>query len=136
MTPTSRELLDCHGHIPNNGLGSPACFQDHRQLPLGNRSPPKCLAKASASSGFPIEPPQFAELEERVGRRLVERHVGAYRLTELGRELRPATESVESAVAGLERRLAAYDKGLPGALEVADIFCDTGQHGVRPMPAV
>jgi hypothetical protein len=84
------------------------------------------LAKASASSGFPIEPPQFAELEERVGRRLVERHVGAYRLTELGRELRPATESVESAVAAFERRLAAYDKGLPGALEVADIFCDHG----------
>jgi hypothetical protein len=28
----------------------PACIQGHRQLPLGNRSPPKCLANASASS--------------------------------------------------------------------------------------
>ena len=33
---------------------------------------------------------RIAELEERVGRRLVERHLGSYRLTELGEELRPA----------------------------------------------
>jgi hypothetical protein len=34
--------------VVNNALGSPACFQGHRRLPVGNRSPPKRLAKASA----------------------------------------------------------------------------------------
>jgi hypothetical protein len=43
--------------IGRNGLPSRCgqvgrCFQDHRHLPLGNRSPLKCLAKASASSGL------------------------------------------------------------------------------------
>jgi hypothetical protein len=28
---------------------APACFQGHRRLLVGNRSPPKCLTKASAS---------------------------------------------------------------------------------------
>jgi hypothetical protein len=45
-------LPDHLAFVLTNGLGSPACFQDHRQLPLGNRSPPKCFAKASASSGL------------------------------------------------------------------------------------
>jgi DNA-binding transcriptional LysR family regulator len=35
---------------------------------------------------------RISELEERLGRRLVERHLTTYRLTELGRELRPAAE--------------------------------------------
>jgi DNA-binding transcriptional LysR family regulator len=61
---------------------------------------------------------RVAELEERVGRRLVERHLGGYRLTELGGELRPAAESVESAVAAFERRLAACDKGPTGTIRV------------------
>ena len=47
---------------------------------------------------------RIAELEERVGRRLVERHLGSYRLTALGEELRPAAEGVEAAVAAFERR--------------------------------
>jgi DNA-binding transcriptional LysR family regulator len=61
---------------------------------------------------------RLAELEERVGRRLVERHLGGYRLTELGGELRPAAEAVESTVAAFERRLAACDKGLTGTIRV------------------
>jgi DNA-binding transcriptional LysR family regulator len=61
---------------------------------------------------------RLAELEERVGQRLVERHLGGYRLTELGGELRPAAEAVESAVAAFERRLAACDKGLTGTIRV------------------
>jgi hypothetical protein len=32
--------------------GSPACFQAHRRVPVGNRFPPKRSAKASASSGL------------------------------------------------------------------------------------
>src|SRR6202795_4072759 len=61
---------------------------------------------------------RLAELEERVGQRLVERHVGGYRLTELGGELRPAAEAIESAVAAFEHRLAACDKGLTGTIRV------------------
>ena len=61
---------------------------------------------------------RIAELEERVGRRLVERHLGSYRLTALGEELRPAAESVEAAVAAFERHLAACDKGLTGTVRV------------------
>ena len=61
---------------------------------------------------------RIAELEERVGRRLVERHLGAYRLTELGEELRPAAEGVDAAVAAFERQLAACDKDLTGTVRV------------------
>jgi DNA-binding transcriptional LysR family regulator len=61
---------------------------------------------------------RIAELEERVGRRLVERHVGSYRLTALGEELRPAAEGVEAAVAAFERDLAARDKGLTGTVRL------------------
>jgi molybdate transport repressor ModE-like protein len=38
---------------------------------------------------------RLAELEEHLGQRLLERHRGGYRLTDLGRELRPAAEAVE-----------------------------------------
>jgi hypothetical protein len=41
---------------------------------------------------------RLVEFEGRVGQRLVERHLGGYRLTELGGELRPAAEAVESAL--------------------------------------
>jgi DNA-binding transcriptional LysR family regulator len=61
---------------------------------------------------------RVAELEERLGRQLVERHLGGYRLTELGQELQPAAESVESAVVGFERSLAASEKGLTGIIRV------------------
>jgi DNA-binding transcriptional LysR family regulator len=61
---------------------------------------------------------RLAELEERLGRQLVERHLGGYRLSELGGELRPAAEAVEAAVAAFECRLAACDKGLTGTIRV------------------
>jgi DNA-binding transcriptional LysR family regulator len=61
---------------------------------------------------------RIVELEERLGRRLVERHLTSYRLTELGEELRPTAEGVEAAVAAFERRLAASDKGLTGTIRV------------------
>src|SRR6478672_10841064 len=57
---------------------------------------------------------RIAELEECVGHHLIERHLGSYRLTPLGEELRPAAERVEAAVASFERQLAACDKGLTG----------------------
>ena len=61
---------------------------------------------------------RIAELEECVGHRLVERHLGSYRLTALGEELCPAAEGVETAVAAFERHLAACDKGLTGTVRV------------------
>jgi len=61
---------------------------------------------------------RISELEERLGRRLIERHLTTYRLTELGRELRPAAEGVEAAVATFERQLAASDKDLTGTIRV------------------
>jgi DNA-binding transcriptional LysR family regulator len=61
---------------------------------------------------------RIAELEERVGRQLVERHLGSYRLTLLGEELRHPAEGVEAAVAAFERHLLACDKGLTGTLRL------------------
>ena len=61
---------------------------------------------------------RIAELEGHIGCRLVERHLGGYRLTEIGGELRTAAEDVEAAVIAFERRLAACDKGLTGAVRL------------------
>jgi len=61
---------------------------------------------------------RIAELEKCVGHRLVERHLGSYRLTQLGEDLRPAAEGVEAAVISFERQLAASDKGLTGTVRV------------------
>src|SRR6266849_466735 len=44
---------------------------------------------------------RLAELEKCLGRRLVERNLTGYRLTELGEELRPYAERVEDAVTAL-----------------------------------
>src|SRR4051812_11136402 len=57
-------------------------------------------------------------LEERLGRRLLARHLNSYRLTELGEELRPAAEGVEAAVATFGRQLAASDHELTGTLRI------------------
>jgi DNA-binding transcriptional LysR family regulator len=61
---------------------------------------------------------RISELEGHLDRRLVERHLGGFRLTELGRELRSDAENVEAAVTAFERRLAANDKGLAGTVRL------------------
>jgi DNA-binding transcriptional LysR family regulator len=61
---------------------------------------------------------RIAELEERLGRRLVERHLTSYRLTELGAGLQPAAEAVDAAVSNFERQLAASDKSVTGIIRV------------------
>jgi DNA-binding transcriptional LysR family regulator len=61
---------------------------------------------------------RLTELEERLGRRLLQRGVTGYRLTELGEELRPLAEQVEGAVAAFERHSASWNKELTGALRV------------------
>jgi DNA-binding transcriptional LysR family regulator len=61
---------------------------------------------------------RLTELEERLGRRLVERHLTGYRLTELGEELRFHVERVEEAVAAVERHIASSHKELAGAVRL------------------
>jgi DNA-binding transcriptional LysR family regulator len=61
---------------------------------------------------------RIAELEERVGHRLVERRLGSYRLTELGAQLLPAAEDVAAAVAAFERQLAASEKAPAGIVRL------------------
>jgi DNA-binding transcriptional LysR family regulator len=61
---------------------------------------------------------RLAALEEAIGRKLFERHSGGYRLTALGEDIRAQAEAVETAVAALERRLAATDTALTGTIRV------------------
>jgi DNA-binding transcriptional LysR family regulator len=61
---------------------------------------------------------RIADLEERIGRRLVERHLGGYRLTGLGEDVGPAAEGIEAAVTAFERCLAASDKSPTGIVRV------------------
>jgi DNA-binding transcriptional LysR family regulator len=61
---------------------------------------------------------RLAGLEERLGQKLLEHHLGGYRLTELGMQVLPDAERVEAAVAGFERRLTSWDKALTGKIRV------------------
>jgi DNA-binding transcriptional LysR family regulator len=61
---------------------------------------------------------RLAELEQRLGCRLVIRHLTGYRLTELGEALRPSAEQVEAAVTAFQRDLAGRDKGLVGTVRL------------------
>jgi DNA-binding transcriptional LysR family regulator len=61
---------------------------------------------------------RIAELERHIGRRLVERHLGGYRLTALAGALRSAAEDVEAAVTAFERHLAASDKDPTGTIRL------------------
>jgi DNA-binding transcriptional LysR family regulator len=74
---------------------------------------------------------RIIELEKCVGQRLVERHLGSYRLTELGEQLLPAAEGVEAAVASFDRHLAACDKGLTGTVVTFDTGSTGKLHDVR-----
>jgi len=61
---------------------------------------------------------RLAELERRLGRQLVTRRGGGYKLTLQGEELRQSAERVEVAVAAFERDAAACDRGLTGTIRV------------------
>jgi DNA-binding transcriptional LysR family regulator len=61
---------------------------------------------------------RLADLEKRLGGRLIKRHLTGYRLTELGQGLLPYAERVEEAVAACERYLASCDEALTGTVRV------------------
>src|SRR5262245_16323251 len=61
---------------------------------------------------------RIADLEECIGHRLLERHLGSYRLTALGQELCPAAEGVATAVEAFGRHLAACRKDVSGTVRV------------------
>jgi DNA-binding transcriptional LysR family regulator len=61
---------------------------------------------------------RLANLEKSLGRRLVERRLTGYRLTELGQGLLPYAERVEEAVVACERYLASCDQALTGTVRV------------------
>jgi len=61
---------------------------------------------------------RLAELERKLGRQLVTRHGGSYRLALQGKELLQSAERVEMAVAAFERDVSACDRGLTGTIRV------------------
>jgi DNA-binding transcriptional LysR family regulator len=61
---------------------------------------------------------RLAELERRIGRNVVIRQASGYRLTELGNELRPWAEQVESAIVSFERCLVAANDTPTGSIRV------------------
>jgi DNA-binding transcriptional LysR family regulator len=61
---------------------------------------------------------RLTELEEHLGRKLIDRRVTGYRLTELGEGLRAYAERVDEAVAAFERHCAAWDSMLTGTVRV------------------
>jgi DNA-binding transcriptional LysR family regulator len=75
-------------------------------------------AAKSLSVSQPTVQRRLAMLEERIGRRLVERHPTGYRLTDKGKELLPHAERVEQDIAGFERQLRASDKELTGIIRI------------------
>jgi DNA-binding transcriptional LysR family regulator len=61
---------------------------------------------------------RLAELERRIGCRLVERHPSGYRLTDFGRELLPQAASVEEAVQRFEQRIDESKRAIVGVVRV------------------
>ena len=61
---------------------------------------------------------RLAELERRIGRRLVKRHPTGYRLTELGEEMLPYAERVEQSVLAFEQHVDAAKRDVLGVIRV------------------
>ena len=61
---------------------------------------------------------RLAELEKRVGRKLVTRTAGGYRLTDFGQELRPFAERVEASVGDFEHHAAGLGRDHSGVIRV------------------
>lgn len=61
---------------------------------------------------------RLTELERKIGRQLVRRHPAGYRLTEVGEELLPYAERIETAVLDFERRVTDTTHDLIGVIRV------------------
>jgi DNA-binding transcriptional LysR family regulator len=61
---------------------------------------------------------RLAELEKKVGRRLVTRTANGYRLTEFAKSMEPYAERVEAAVQDFERRVDETERDLSGVIRV------------------
>lgn len=61
---------------------------------------------------------RLAELERRVGRKLVARHTNGYRLTEFAESLMPYAERVEVAVGDIERQVTGAARDVSGVIRV------------------
>lgn len=61
---------------------------------------------------------RLSELEKRIGRKLVTRTAGGYRLTDFGQELRPYVERIEASVGDLERHASGMGREDGGVIRV------------------
>ena len=61
---------------------------------------------------------RLAELEARIGSKLVARTAAGYKLTDLGKELQPYAERVEAAVQDVERRVTDAGRDQVGVIRV------------------
>lgn len=61
---------------------------------------------------------RLAELERRIGLRLVHRHPTGYRLTEMGEQLLPRLAVVEDSIVGVERAIAGFTQDLRGKVRL------------------
>jgi DNA-binding transcriptional LysR family regulator len=61
---------------------------------------------------------RITELETRLGRELVKRHVTGYRLTEFGMDMIPYAEQIERAALAFEQRKATIERGEAGLVRV------------------
>jgi DNA-binding transcriptional LysR family regulator len=61
---------------------------------------------------------RLAELERRIGLRLVHRHPTGYRLTEIGQTLLPAAASVEDAMSAFQRQAQSVKSELVGVVRL------------------
>ena len=61
---------------------------------------------------------RVAELEKRLGRKLVIRTAAGYRLTDLGKELQPYAERIEAMVMDFERHVADTGRDRSGIIRV------------------
>lgn len=61
---------------------------------------------------------RLAELEKRIGRKLVTRTSAGYRLTNLGKELRPYAERIEATVGDFERHVTDVGRDRSGVIRM------------------
>jgi DNA-binding transcriptional LysR family regulator len=61
---------------------------------------------------------RLAELEKRIGRKLVRRTPSGYRLTDFGKQLQPYAERIEASVADFERQVTGRGRDHSGVIRV------------------